>query len=376
MKRKRSCDESAVGIGAMIVFIASVLLACIILFSMIQMTERLVQTPEETLFDSTREIADKIIVREMYVWDEYDNYGILWELSPGSEPKQPEDLYWILQCTDPNDKFWSFWGDFTTVNLQEFTGHEFLNSKDKTNTGLKAEFFDNQGMGFTSLPDLTNRLPDHVEAGMNVNYGNGGGAWASTLGGNIPYTDEYSLRMTGYLNIPTSGTYGFELSSDDGSKLWVDGTLVIDHDGTHAFSAQAGQIDLTSGQTSIQIEYFENTGVQGLELRWQQPGQAWDIVQIGHLDHDDNQYDANNNDDFLQVNTYMPGILYEIAIDQNNGDSGINDPNAPLPAETCGPTQLHQNGLYGHFYFIVGGGGATSHESFTVPHATAGSRLV
>ena len=186
----------------------------------------------------------------------------------------------------------------------------------------------------------------------------------------------FHLRMTGYLNIPTSGTYGFELSSDDGSKLWVDGTLVIDHDGTHAFSAQAGQIDLTSGQTSIQIENFENTGVQGLELRWQQPGQAWDIVQIGHLDHDDNQYDANNNDDFLQVNTYMPGILYEIAIDQNNGDSGINDPNAPLPAETCGPTQLHQNGLYGHFYFIVGGGGATSHESFTVPHATAGSRLV
>ena len=63
MKRKRNCNESAVGIGAMIVFIASVLLACIILFSMIQMTERLVQIPEETLFDSTREIADKIIVK-------------------------------------------------------------------------------------------------------------------------------------------------------------------------------------------------------------------------------------------------------------------------------------------------------------------------
>ncbi len=376
MHIKRNCEECSVGIGAMILFISSVLLACIILASMIQLTERLVQTPEKTLYESTREISDKIIVHEIYIWDEWDNYGIIWELSPGSEPKQPEELYWILQCTDPNDDFWSFWGDFTAANLQDGSGHSFLDSKQKTSPGLKAEFFDNQGMGFTVLPDLTNRLPDHVEAGMNVNYGNGGGAWASILGGTIPYADEYSLRMTGYITIPTDGIYGFEISSDDGSKLWVDGTEVIDHDGTHAFSAQAGQIELAAGQVSIQIEYFENTGVQGLELRWQEPNVGWTTVPIGSLNYDDNHYDDNGFDNFDQVSVYEPGILYEMSIDQNNGASGINDPNGVLAGETCGPTQLHQNGLRGNFYFIVGGGGATSHESFTVPHATAGSRLV
>ena len=370
MHIKRNCDESVIGIGAMIIFVASVLLACIILFSMIQITERLVQTPEETLFESTREAADKIIIHEIYVWDEFDNYGIIWELAPGSEPKQAEELYWILQCTDQNDEFWSFWGDFTTPNLQG-NAHEFT-VKRQTSNGLKAEFFDNQGTDYFEIPDHTNKIPDFVTVESDINFG--GSPW-TTSAGNLPWQDDFSLRMSGYINIPTDNTYTFELNSDDGSKLWVDGTLVVDNDQTHPMTKVSGNIDLTAGRKHIQVEYFENNGAAGLELRWQNPDFGQQLVPAGVLSHDDNMIDENNFDNVVTVTTFEPGILYEISIDQNNGDSGNNNPGSVLAGETCGPQQLYNHRLDGQFYFIVGGGG-TSYASFSVPNPTAGSRLV
>ena len=85
-----------------------------------------------------------------------------------------------------------------------------------------------------------------------------------------------------------------------------------------------------------------------------------------------------------------------MTIDQDNGNSGVNHPrnldtngdgnpdafdvngdgNNDLGSDTCGPRQLHNNGLLGNFYFIVGGGGATSHEKFSVPSPDVGTRVV
>ena len=118
MNIRRVNNDSAVGLGAMILFISVGILACLILATMVQMVEVTAQTPEKISRLATREITDKILVREIYVWDDFDNYGIIWELAPGSSNKDPTELYWILQCTDENNKYWSFWGDFTTGSLQ------------------------------------------------------------------------------------------------------------------------------------------------------------------------------------------------------------------------------------------------------------------
>ena len=48
-----------------------------------------------------------------------------------------------------------------------------------------------------------------------------------------PKTDAFGLRFTGFLQIPTDGDFRFFLSSDDGSKLLIDGTVVVDHDGVN-----------------------------------------------------------------------------------------------------------------------------------------------
>ena len=116
MRRAERDESSNFGIGAMIIFISSVLMAAIILSTMIQIAEKLAQVPQKTGNDVLRSNTDKMIIHEAYIWDDFDNFGFIWELSAGSEPHPQEDLYWIMQCTDENGDFWRFWGDFTQMD--------------------------------------------------------------------------------------------------------------------------------------------------------------------------------------------------------------------------------------------------------------------
>ncbi|HEU4881542.1 MAG TPA: PA14 domain-containing protein, partial [Longimicrobium sp.] len=43
----------------------------------------------------------------------------------------------------------------------------------------------------------------------------------------------FALDYSGRIMLPQAGTYTFRLTSDDGSKLFIDGREVIDNDGVH-----------------------------------------------------------------------------------------------------------------------------------------------
>jgi hypothetical protein len=84
--------------------------------------------------------------------------------------------------------------------------------------------------------------------------------------------DHFVSEVTGYLNVATAGSYNFRLISDDGSRLWLDNTVVIDHDGLHGPTAKDGSIQLTTGYHALRIEHFDNTVDQQITLQWQPPG--------------------------------------------------------------------------------------------------------
>ncbi|HSE56879.1 MAG TPA: PKD domain-containing protein [Candidatus Paceibacterota bacterium] len=87
--------------------------------------------------------------------------------------------------------------------------------------------------------------------------------------------DTFAFRYEGALSVPTTGQYTFYLYSDDGSKLWIDGTLVLDHDGAHwAWERAATPVTLAAGTHSVKVEYYEGYGAQALMLSWQGPGIA------------------------------------------------------------------------------------------------------
>jgi hypothetical protein len=58
--------------------------------------------------------------------------------------------------------------------------------------------------------------------------------------------------------------YTFALTSDDGSRLFIDGEVVVDNDGLHGAEERRGDIALAAGWHAIRVEWFNKSG--GAEL--------------------------------------------------------------------------------------------------------------
>ncbi len=69
--------------------------------------------------------------------------------------------------------------------------------------------------------------------------------------------EDFAIRFRGQLAIDTPGRYTFGLYADDGAKLYIDGTLVVDNDGMHAAIGKQGHITLTAGIYPVEIHYFQ-----------------------------------------------------------------------------------------------------------------------
>jgi alpha-L-fucosidase len=78
----------------------------------------------------------------------------------------------------------------------------------------------------------------------------------------------FGLRFSGYINVPADDVYHFALASDDGSRLTIDGNVVVDNDGLHSMLRKDGFAPLARGLHRITIEWFNKTGGADLSLEW------------------------------------------------------------------------------------------------------------
>jgi len=88
--------------------------------------------------------------------------------------------------------------------------------------------------------------------------------------GNLP-KDTFGLLFEGFIKVPADGLYKFFMASDDGSRLWVADTLLIDADGIHGPSEESGTIALQKGFHSFRLRYFERFYGEGLMFQMQGP---------------------------------------------------------------------------------------------------------
>ncbi|WP_446810618.1 PA14 domain-containing protein [Methylomonas sp. 2BW1-5-20] len=98
---------------------------------------------------------------------------------------------------------------------------------------------------------------------------------AQYLGGNavslspnsINNLSNHGLVLNGYLAIVAPGTYQFSVASDDGARLQIGGTTVIDADGDHSLSGGSANVEFTnSGLYAFKVLAFEDGGVTGLTV--------------------------------------------------------------------------------------------------------------
>ncbi len=86
--------------------------------------------------------------------------------------------------------------------------------------------------------------------------------------------DHFAVIFHSTLMVKEAGKYTFELSSDDGSKLYIDGDCIINNDGSHSRMSRSAVADLTQGDHLVKVEYFDDTDGQSVELRWAPAGKA------------------------------------------------------------------------------------------------------
>jgi len=92
-------NVAAIGIGAMIVFIALILVAAVASAVIIQTAEKLQQNAQATGDDTTDEMSGKVTIMNVFV-DSGTEYMVYFRLSAGSDATLDTDILWQVSCDD------------------------------------------------------------------------------------------------------------------------------------------------------------------------------------------------------------------------------------------------------------------------------------
>lgn len=69
--------------------------------------------------------------------------------------------------------------------------------------------------------------------------------------------DEFSIRFTTCMTVDEETKFTFDLTSDDGSRMFVNGNQIIDNWGPHGTKSKKGSVELEPGVHLLEVEYFD-----------------------------------------------------------------------------------------------------------------------
>jgi hypothetical protein len=123
--------------------------------------------------------------------------------------------------------------------------------------GLRTDIYDDS---FDALPNFDSLTPTTTFQSESIDISSRAG------------TEFFAFRFTGHIEIPSSGQWTFSTTSDDGSRLIIDGDVVVNNDGLHGPYTVEGRRELSDGLHEIEVQFFEKTGGELLTVTWAGPG--------------------------------------------------------------------------------------------------------
>jgi beta-glucosidase len=145
---------------------------------------------------------------------------------------------------------------------------QYLTPSSGTGQGLQGNYYANTTLSGT---------PAATQTDPQVAF-----TWNGSPAPGVPGTN-FSAKWTGTLTPPVTGTYTFGLTSDDGSRLIINGQQVIDNWRDQAPNTETAQVALTAGQpVQIEVDYYQGGGGAMVNLGWVLPGSDL-IIQAAAL---------------------------------------------------------------------------------------------
>ena len=211
-----------------------------------KITKGYVSTAVITPKNSTAFIGDKIVAT--IVCKNKD--AIIRYTLDGSEPNTSTAIY-----SKPMEIMTS-----TTVRAQAFI--DGYNPSIKTRVAYNFVDPNKNGILWNYYEGDFEKLPDFNELESTAN----GKIFQFSLEKIDFPSEQFAAQFKSYIEIGKDGEYEFYLTSNDGSKLYIDDKLIVDNDGLHGPKQISGSIYLTKGRHSIRVDYFQNGGNKMIEL--------------------------------------------------------------------------------------------------------------
>ncbi|TVQ66397.1 MAG: hypothetical protein EA360_06055 [Balneolaceae bacterium] len=99
----------------------------------------------------------------------------------------------------------------------------------------------------------------------------------------MPRRNDVAVLFEGFIEIPRMGRYLFYLSSDDGSRLFINGNEIVNNDGDHGVITRSGAVILTENRHHIRVEWFNAGGGYWLETMIEGPGLPRQVIPASWL---------------------------------------------------------------------------------------------
>ena len=216
---------------------------------------------------------------------------------------------------------------------------------------INYEFYDSVPPGFPLTVDnipTTGALSTGDVSSFDVDA-----LWSShTLGDH----DSFSIRFEGYIFIETSGTYTFYTTSDDGSKLYINGIEVVNNDGDHAPETRSGMISLTPGFHEIEVLFYENGGGQVLTVEYESSSITRQNLPFSILSDNGCDEDGDGSPNHLDADSDGDGCNDAVEAGYTDTDNDGFLGNSPVSADANGmvtgqggyttPADANGNGVY------------------------------
>jgi len=146
-------------------------------------------------------------------------------------------------------------------------------------------------------PPCNEFVGDHTDVVDNINSP----SWKDFKG--MTRQENWAVHFSGALMIKKAGDYQFELTSDDGSLLYINGKTIVNNDGLHGMVAKKGKLSLVRGPHALIVDMFQKGGGAGLVLKWKgaDSNDKWEVVPAsafqtkgGHLNYEEKAvYECN-----------------------------------------------------------------------------------
>lgn len=186
-----------------------------------------------------------------YDWNFGD--GTLSTISSASQTKTWSAAgFYLVSCTVSDMK-----GGVVAASTWINVGNQSPRPADTPGATVAGIDFERFSGAWTTLPDFNRILPVATGSVSTISLPPGAPS------------NNYAVRYSGFLKIPATDVYQFVLTSDDGSRLKIGGTTVIDNDGQRSTAlTQSGNAYLSAGTHAFIVEFFNRDNTASINLKW------------------------------------------------------------------------------------------------------------